>query len=400
MSKENDKNFEFKEYPKYFGYIVSETHWDREWYLTFKEFQKWLVRLIDKLIDGLKDHPNFVSFMLDGQTCPIEDYLQIRPYNETKIKELVKDKRLVIGPFYVLADEFLESGEAMIRNLLLGHKIGKKFGHTMKVGYVPDTFGHIWQLPQILKGFGIKYATAYRGYPPLFGNHEEWKGHNDNTPLEFYWQAPDGSSSIIMYHLLRGYGNAVDICQNPVVIDGNKVFVQGISRISDTWHAIKERQLTPIQLYLNGSDHKEAELDLPEFVEFFNNEEDIQEELNLELKHSTLENYFEDLEKLISRFSAKLPRSPTKTIHVDRISPDPRSGLHGSIHPDPHKTLMDRRSSIRVENHKELTTLIHPRKWVKGSPSHVDKTGVGSERKMRDQDLINKKHKHKTDIIE
>ncbi|MHA1820607.1 MAG: glycoside hydrolase family 38 C-terminal domain-containing protein, partial [Promethearchaeota archaeon] len=87
----------------------------------------------------------------------------------------------------------------------------------------------------------------------------------------------------------------------------NKVFVQGISRISDTWHAIKERQLTPIQLYLNGSDHKEAELDLPEFVEFFNNEEDIQEELNLELKHSTLENYFEDLEKFITENGLKIP---------------------------------------------------------------------------------------------
>lgn len=115
---------------KNFGYVVSETHWDREWYLTFQEFRKWLVKLIDRLINETDSHPNFRGFMLDGQTLVLEDYLEIRPYNEERLRKLILKDKIQIGPWYVLADEFLESGEGIIRNLLLGHKIGKKFGNS------------------------------------------------------------------------------------------------------------------------------------------------------------------------------------------------------------------------------------------------------------------------------
>ena len=184
------------------GLVVSHTHWDREWYLTFLEFRIRLVKLIDKLLRICKENPRFASFQLDGQTLPLEDYLAIRPENEKMLAKYISEGKIVVGPWYVLADEFLESAEGIIRNLLIGHKISAKFGATMKIGYVPDTFGHIWQLPQVLRGFGIPFSYVFRGYPPLFGGFEEYKGKNDDTPLEYLWSAPDGSTVLTLHHIV------------------------------------------------------------------------------------------------------------------------------------------------------------------------------------------------------
>lgn len=282
---------------KALGYVVSETHWDREWYLTFQEFRKWLVRLIDNLLDETGKHQGFRGFMLDGQTLVLEDYLQVRPQNREALKRLIQTDKIQIGPWYVLADEFLESGEALIRNLLLGHKICNEFGNTMKVGYVPDTFGHIAQLPQILQGFNIDYGYGFRGYPPLFGNHTEYKGHNDDTPLEHYWGAPNTKWKILMLHHITGYSNMSNACVSPMIEDGHKIFVTGISKVADAFHRLKARQRSNLYLFMNGSDHLEPEFDIPAFIEFFNNEEDIQEEIPVKLKHATLAEYFNHLDE-------------------------------------------------------------------------------------------------------
>ncbi|MCK4481157.1 MAG: glycoside hydrolase, partial [Candidatus Lokiarchaeota archaeon] len=135
--------------------IVPETHWDREWYLPFQEFRARLVIMMDKLLNILKTDSNYRNFTFDGQVIPIEDYLEVRPDKEEEIKEYVKQGRLSIGPMYALPDEFLVSGESIIRNLMIGHQISRRFGRVMKAGYIPDPFGHIAQLPQIIQGFEI-----------------------------------------------------------------------------------------------------------------------------------------------------------------------------------------------------------------------------------------------------
>ena len=65
--------------------IVQETHWDREWYLPFQEFRAKLVLLMDKLLEILKVDPAYKNFTLDGQTIPLEDYLEVRPEKEEEI---------------------------------------------------------------------------------------------------------------------------------------------------------------------------------------------------------------------------------------------------------------------------------------------------------------------------
>ncbi|KKM63808.1 hypothetical protein LCGC14_1507780, partial [marine sediment metagenome] len=119
---------------------------------------------MDKLLDILRTDPDYKNFTLDGQIIPLEDYLEVRPERKEEITKYVKEGRLSIGPMYVLPDEFLVSGESLIRNLMLGHQIGRRFGKVMKAGYIPDPFGHIAQLPQILQGFEIPSVLFWRGF--------------------------------------------------------------------------------------------------------------------------------------------------------------------------------------------------------------------------------------------
>jgi mannosylglycerate hydrolase len=145
-------------------HFVSHTHWDREWYLTYEQFRLRLVGLIDRLLDLMESRPDFEFFHLDGQTIVLEDYLELRPAQEGRLRKLIEDGRILIGPWYDMPDEFLVSGESLVRNLALGHRLASTFGTPMPVGYLPDLFGHVAQMPQILRGLGLDNAILWRGF--------------------------------------------------------------------------------------------------------------------------------------------------------------------------------------------------------------------------------------------
>ena len=175
--------------------VVSHTHWDREWYLPYQSFRVRLVGLFDQLIELFDSDPEYKHFMLDGHTIPLEDYLEIRPDRFDDIERLVQEGKLLIGPWYIIPDEALPGGEALIRNFLRGHRVAQLFGPVMKVGYIPDPFGQIAHMPAILRGFGIEQATM-------------WRGTDDSLKTtEFFWRSPDGSE-VLTIHKPHGYGNA------------------------------------------------------------------------------------------------------------------------------------------------------------------------------------------------
>ena len=106
----------------------------------------------------------FPSFHFDGQTIVLDDYLEIRPRSRAAARaSLIRAGKIQVGPWYVLADSFLVSGESLIRNLEIGMAIARRFGRPLEVGYLPDQFGHIAQMPQILAGFGFTTAVLWRG---------------------------------------------------------------------------------------------------------------------------------------------------------------------------------------------------------------------------------------------
>jgi len=255
-------------------YIISHTHWDREWYLPFQLFRRRLVQLMDRLLDLLETNPDYRYFHLDGQTVVIEDYLEVRPEQESRLRRHLQSGRLLAGPWYVLPDEFLVSGEALIRNLLLGHRLAAHFGGegaVMKVGYIPDPFGQISQLPQILAGFGIDNAIFWRGV-----------GH-EATTSEFWWQAPDGSRSLVA-HLPFGYCNA----QTPGT--EKDAFRQ---RIEDLRARLEPLATTDALLAMNGCDHLEPEPTLPAMIAAYNaTSQDVR------LHHACLPDYIAHLRRM------------------------------------------------------------------------------------------------------
>lgn len=252
-------------------HLISHTHWDREWYQPFQLFRIRLVHLIDKLLEILKNDPAYSHFMLDGQTIILEDYLEIRPEKEADLKEFIRQGRILIGPWYILPDEFLVSPEATIRNLLRGKKLCEEFGNRMLVGYLPDPFGHISQMPQILKGFSINTACLRRGL--------------SDEPCELWWQSPDGSQVLLSY-LKNGYDNASYLPSE------RKSFTLELEK---NINAIRMDAKSDQILLMNGTDHQEPIPETPACIV-----QAIKDLGNDLIIHSTLPQYFLALQKEIS----------------------------------------------------------------------------------------------------
>lgn len=145
---------------KVFAYL--HTHWDREWYREFEEFRLRLVEVFDDVLKKL-DTAQIESFYFDGQTCALEDYLQIKPEKKEQIKKLIQKKSLFIGPYYCSTDSFLIDSESIIKNLQLGIRYSKEFGCNEFIAYHADTFGHSKFIPEIIKYFDIPTAIFWRG---------------------------------------------------------------------------------------------------------------------------------------------------------------------------------------------------------------------------------------------
>ncbi|MCC3375843.1 glycoside hydrolase family 38 C-terminal domain-containing protein [Cohnella sp. REN36] len=250
-------------------HLVTHTHWDREWYLPFEVFRYRLVGLMDRLVETMEREPDY-RFHLDGQMIILEDYLAIRPEKKDRLERLVRSGRLTIGPWYVLVDEYLVSGESIIRNLEEGSRLAAGFGETMKVGYLPDTFGHIGQMPQILKQYGLNHALIWRGL----------NGSPGSNPSEFWWEAPSGDK-VLTIHLphLYGYTSAMSLPENPS---------EAADRIRELAVTIGERTMTGHVLLMNGFDHLEPQRNVQAIVDHWNRSE------NVPITQTTIEDYIRE----------------------------------------------------------------------------------------------------------
>jgi mannosylglycerate hydrolase len=227
-------------------FIVPHTHWDREWYLPFEQFQLRLGAVVDEVLDVLERDPEFTSFTLDGQAVVLEDYLEARPENEARLRALLAAGRLDIGPSYILPDELLVGGESLVRNLLLGRFVCERFGaRPSSVGYLPDSFGHPLQLPQILAGFGIRSFIFSRGLGDEL----------DELGVLFRWRAPDGSE-VLAIQQLSSYSNFAHL--------GDASDAQArVESIAQRFGEALERAGVHELLLCAGDDHVHIREDLP-----------------------------------------------------------------------------------------------------------------------------------------
>ncbi len=196
---------------KYECHVMSNTHWDREWLYNFQETRMMLVEFMDKLLHILETEPRYHAYLLDSQTIPLEDYLEVRPEQTDVVTKHVSSGRLQVGPWYVCPEEFLVNGESLVRNLLVGHRVAGRFGRVNKVGYSPFSYGQTSQMPQIYQGFGIDTILFYHGIQKY------------ESRSEFWFEGPDGSRLFasrmgsfarynFFYHVFRPvvYGTKID----------------------------------------------------------------------------------------------------------------------------------------------------------------------------------------------
>jgi membrane-associated phospholipid phosphatase len=236
------------------AFVIPHTHWDREWYERFEGYRARLLPMVSRLLDILERDPDFRSFTFDGQTIAIQDYLEKRPADRGRVETLVRADRLLIGPWHVLADLLLVSGESIVRNLQEGLRSAGELGRAARVAYVADPFGHPAQLPQILRAFGYDTYVFARG----MGDEGESVGS------EFWWEAPSGDR-VRAAHLVDHYSNAL-----PLVGSANEDPIALRRRVKEKTAKILDR-LTPyangdVLLLMVGDDHAEAYARLPEAV--------------------------------------------------------------------------------------------------------------------------------------
>lgn len=239
-------------------HIISHSHWDREWYMAFEKHRMKLVELLDTASDLLEKDKDYHSFHMDGHTVVYDDYLAIKPDEEEKIKNLVQEGKLTAGPWYVLQDEFLTSGEACVRNLLTGRKEAQKLGKLCPVGYFPDAFGNAGQMPQVLAQAGMEAVVFGRGVKPVGLNNEtQQSGTYESTYSEMNWQSPDGST-LLGILFANWYNNGMEI---PVEPEKAKKFWD--KKLADAKRYAGTSQL----LFMNGCDHQPVQKDLTQAIE-------------------------------------------------------------------------------------------------------------------------------------
>jgi mannosylglycerate hydrolase len=296
-------------------HVISHTHWDREWHQTYQQYRVKLIRFMDELLELLETSPEYTSFLLDGQTIVLEDYLEIKPKNHERISKLVKEGRLIIGPWYIQPDEFTPSGESLVRNLLIGQKIGDDFGPSMQIGYLPDSFGQAAQIPQVLNGFGMNYALFWRGIT-----------NEETEKTDFWWVGPDGSK-VLATHLPLGYGNGRMLSTD---------FKQNLEIINENNEALKDMVTSSNMLLMCGFDQRSANKDLPEIIAELNSHY-AETGSDFEARLSTLQDYLEAVE--------------TEAENLDNLSGEFRKGKNMRVHVSIASTRLDlKKKNFEVQN--------------------------------------------------
>lgn len=173
-------------------HVVPHSHWDREWYFTTSRSKVYLMKDLKDVLDTLESNPDFKYFMVDAQGSLLDDYIKWMPQDKDRITKLVKEKKLVIGPWYTQTDQLVISGESIVRNMYYGMKRCETFGGYMNVGYVPDSFGQSGNMPQIYKEFGIEDTLFWRGVSDDMVNHTDYNWRGDDGSVVFTTQIPFG----------------------------------------------------------------------------------------------------------------------------------------------------------------------------------------------------------------
>ena len=314
------------------AYIVTHTHWDREWRYPIWENRLYLIDLVDELLETLDNDDEYDSFLFDGQVISILDYIEMRPENTEKIKKYISEGKIHIGPWYTLPDLYPVSGESLIRNLYRGIRESEKLGRCMKIGYESFGWGQTAQFPQIYKGFDIDTVIVAK--------------HVDKSRAvncEFLWAAPDGSTVLAtrlgndaranffmnsyieimngMEYNSKSYRYSPKLngmayhradedgfIQDHFLIENtSEVHEENISGIiMKSWNNISDSLLKDNRILMNGSDSTTCQPSITKIVESGNKALD-ENGLDVRIKLSSLEEYVDILKTIDNNKLVTIP---------------------------------------------------------------------------------------------
>lgn len=279
------------DYTKQLGIVVSHTHWDREWRTPMWTSRYHLMHFMDSLIDLLEQDERFAHMVLDGQTVIIQDYLEIAPHQKTRLKRLIEEGKIAIGPWYTLPDNYPVGGESLIRNLTKGMAMSKELGYTPTIAYTTFGWGQSSQMPQIYHSFGLDFIITAKYISP--------KRVED---IEFLWRSPDGTQVLTSrlgedaranfffnayipirhgiqyksdaYRYRWGDSSVFRSAENARsdedyhTLEGRGTYHREEVKdaIATAWEAFKATTVPSVRLLLNGSDATEAQQILPQIL--------------------------------------------------------------------------------------------------------------------------------------
>ncbi|MCM2138567.1 alpha-mannosidase [Vagococcus fluvialis] len=258
-------------------YIISHSHWDREWYMPYEQHHMRLITLIDDLLEQFETNPDFNSFHLDGQTISLDDYLEVRPNKREALQKAITEGKLKIGPFYILQDDFLTSSESNTRNMLVGLEESKKWGAPVKLGYFPDTFGNMGQAPQMMLEGGLDVTAYGRGVKPTGFNNVVINDEKYTSQYsEMWWEGSD-KSKVLGILFANWYSNG-----NEIPTEKEAAIEFWDRKLADAEQFASTNHL----LMMNGCDHQPLQKDVTDAIKLAN-------ELypDYEFIHSNFEDY-------------------------------------------------------------------------------------------------------------
>ncbi|MBM7554270.1 mannosylglycerate hydrolase [Thalassobacillus pellis] len=300
-------------------HVVPHMHWDREWYFSTEESRILLVNNMEEIMDRLENDPDYPYYVLDGQTSILEDFFAVKPEEKERVKKLVQEGKLIIGPWYTQTDEMVVGGESIVRNLLYGIKDSKEFGSPMMIGYLPDSFGQSAQMPHIFNGFDIKYTIFWRGTSERHGT--------DKT--EFHWETKDGSSVLVQL-LPLGYAIGKYLPQEE----------EALGKRMEKYFPVLDRGTTTNHLVLpNGHDQMPIQQDIHEVI-------------------SKLESMYPDREFFLSKYE-NIFAEIEKNNQLATLNGEFLDGKYMRVHRSIYSTRMDiKAANTRVEN--KITNILEP----------------------------------------
>nr|XP_020031449.1 alpha-mannosidase 2C1 isoform X2 [Castor canadensis] len=178
-------------------HATGHCHIDTAWLWPFKETVRKCARSWATAVQLMQQNTEFIFACSQAQQL---EWVKSRyPGLHARLQEFACRGQFVpVGGTWVEMDGNLPSGEAMVRQFLQGQNFFlQEFGKMCTEFWLPDTFGYSAQLPQIMRGCGIKRFLTQK---------LSWNLVNSFPHHTFFWEGLDGSQVLVHFPPGDSYG--------------------------------------------------------------------------------------------------------------------------------------------------------------------------------------------------